>query len=48
APADMRVSYDNRYLYVSNFGGGTVQQYDIANPLEPRLVDEVALPHPNM
>lgn len=48
APADMRISYDNRYLYVSNFGGGSVQQYDIADPLQPKLVDEVEVPHPNM
>lgn len=48
APADMRVSYDNRFLYVSNFAGGSVQQYDVTNPLAPRLVDEIALPHPNM
>ncbi len=48
APADMRVSYDNRFLYVSNFGGGSVQQYDIGDPRDPRLVDEVRLAHPNM
>lgn len=48
APADMRVSYDNRFLYVSNFGGGSVQQYDVTDPLRPRLVDEIELPHPNM
>lgn len=48
APADLRISYDNRYLYLSNFGAGSVQQYDIADPLKPRLVDEVAVPHPNM
>jgi selenium-binding protein 1 len=48
APADMRISYDNRFLYVSNFGAGSVQQYDISDPLSPRLVDEVALAHPNM
>lgn len=48
APADMRISYDNRYLYVSNFAGGSVQQFDISDRLEPRLVDEIELPHPNM
>lgn len=48
APADLRISYDNRYLYVSNFGGNSLQQYDIGDPLHPRLVDEVELPHPNM
>jgi selenium-binding protein 1 len=47
-PADMRVSYDNRYLYVSLWGGGKVQQYDIADPKNPKLVSEVALPQPNM
>ncbi|MGQ0714852.1 MAG: selenium-binding protein SBP56-related protein [Gemmatimonadaceae bacterium] len=47
-PADMRVSYDNRYLYVSLWGGGKVQQYDIANPKSPKLVSEVAIPQPNM
>lgn len=47
-PADMRISYDNRYLYASLWGGGKVAQYDIENPLEPRLVSEVELPQPNM
>ena len=47
-PADMRVSYDNRHLYVSLWGGGKVQQYDIANPRSPTLVSEVAIPKPNM
>lgn len=44
----MRVSYDNRYLYVSLWGGGKVQQYDIANPKSPTLVSEVPIPQPNM
>jgi selenium-binding protein 1 len=47
-PADLRVSYDNRYLYVSLWGGGKVQQYDIADPMHPKLVSEVAIPQPNM
>jgi selenium-binding protein 1 len=47
-PADMRVSYDNRYLYVSLWGGGKVQQYDIRNPKSPTLVSEVSIPQPNM
>ena len=47
-PADMRISYDNRYLYVSLWGGGKVQQYDISNPKSPTLVSEVAIPQPNM
>jgi selenium-binding protein 1 len=48
SPVDMRISYDNRYLYVSLWGGGRVQQYDISDPLHPRLLDEVELPQPNM
>jgi selenium-binding protein 1 len=47
-PADMRVSYDNRYLYISLWGGGKVQQYDIADPRNPKLLGEVAIPQPNM
>jgi selenium-binding protein 1 len=47
-PADMRVSYDNRYLYVSLWGSGKVQQYDIANPKSPKLLSEVAIPQANM
>jgi selenium-binding protein 1 len=47
-PADMRVSYDNRYLYVSLWGGGKVQQYDISTPDRPVLKGEVAIPQPNM
>ncbi|MFQ5679205.1 MAG: selenium-binding protein SBP56-related protein [Gemmatimonadota bacterium] len=48
APADMRISYDNRFLYVSLWGAGRVQQYDVSNPLTPELVAEVELPQANM
>jgi selenium-binding protein 1 len=48
APADMRISYDNRYLYVSLWGGGKVQQYDISSPKSPKLLSEVEIPQPNM
>ena len=47
-PADMRISYDNRYLFVSLFGGGAVQQYDVADPLRPKLVSSVAIPQAQM
>jgi selenium-binding protein 1 len=47
-PADMRVSYDNRFLYVSLWGGGKVVQYDIADPKNPKVVSEVAVAQPNM
>ena len=47
-PADMRISYDNRFLYVSLFGGGALQQYDIADPANPKLVSSVAIPQAQM
>jgi len=47
-PADMRISYDNHYLFVSLFGGGAVQQYDIADPLHPTLVSSVVIPQAQM
>ncbi len=47
-PADMRISYDNRFLYISLRGGGKVVQYDIADPKTPTLVGEVAIPKPTM
>lgn len=47
-PVDMRVSYDNRYLYVSLWAGGKVVQYDITDPKAPQPVSEVSLPQPNM
>lgn len=48
APADMRISYDNKLLYISLFGGNAVHQYDVTDPLKPKLVSTVGLPHPNM
>ena len=47
-PADMRISYDNRFLFVSLFGGGAVQQYDIADPARPTLVSSVTIPQAQM
>jgi selenium-binding protein 1 len=47
-PADMRISYDNRFLFVSLFAGNAVNQYDIANPLQPKLVSTVAVPQAQM
>ncbi|MGH7481837.1 MAG: selenium-binding protein SBP56-related protein [Longimicrobiales bacterium] len=47
-PADMRVSYDNRYLYISLWGAGKVQQYDITDPMMPTLLDEIEIPQANM
>jgi selenium-binding protein 1 len=47
-PADMRISYDNKFLFVSLFGGGAVQQYDVADPMQPKLVSTVAIPQAQM
>ncbi|OLC07229.1 MAG: hypothetical protein AUH34_01690 [Gemmatimonadetes bacterium 13_1_40CM_70_12] len=48
ARADVRISYDNRLLYVSLFTGNAVQQYDVSDPLHPKFVSEVKLQEPNM
>ena len=47
-PADMRISYDNKFLFVSLFGAGAVQQYDISNPAKPTLVSTVQVPQAQM
>jgi hypothetical protein len=35
-------------MYVSNWFGDTVQQFDIADPFHPTLKAAVKVPHPNM
>ena len=47
-PADLLLSYDGRYMYVTNWFGDTVQQFDITDPFEPKLNATVSVPHPNM
>jgi selenium-binding protein 1 len=47
-PLDMLISHDDKYLYVSNWFGNTVQQFDIRNPFKPVLKSTVSVPHPNM
>ncbi|HJR93911.1 MAG TPA: selenium-binding protein SBP56-related protein [Gaiellaceae bacterium] len=47
-PPDMLLSNDSKYLYVSNWFGNTVQQFDITNPFRPVRKASVAVPHPNM
>lgn len=47
-PADQRISYDNKYLYVSLWGHGKVQQFDVSDPMNPVFVSEVEIPQPNM
>jgi methanethiol oxidase len=47
-PADMLLSYDHRYLYLTNWFGNTVQQFDIDDPFNPVLKATASVPHPNM
>lgn len=47
-PVDMLLSYDHRYLYVTNWFGNTVQQFDISDPFNPVLTATADVPHPNM
>jgi selenium-binding protein 1 len=47
-PPDLILSHDDRYLYVSNWFGNTVQQFDIGDPFDPVLKSTVSVPHPNM
>jgi methanethiol oxidase len=47
-PVDLRLSRDDRFMYVTLWAGGLVQQYDVSDPRSPRLVDEVEIPQPNM
>ena len=47
-PADMRISYDDKFLFVSLFGGNAVHQYDITTPLKPTLVSTVTVPQAQM
>jgi methanethiol oxidase len=47
-PADMILSYDHRFLYLTNWFGDTVQQFDVSDPFAPKLHSTVPVPHPNM
>ena len=51
---DINLSLDDRFLYVSCWGTGELRQYDVTDPLEPRLRGTVAIggivrrePHPS-
>lgn len=46
-PVDM-VLTEGLHLYVTNYFGDSLQKFDISDPFNPVLVDEVFLPHPNM
>jgi selenium-binding protein 1 len=47
-PVDMLLSYDYKFMYLTNWFGNTVQQFDISDPFRPVLKATVAVPHPNM
>lgn len=47
-PIDMLLSYDQRYLYVTNWFDNTVQRFDVTDPFNPVLNATVFVPHPNM
>jgi selenium-binding protein 1 len=47
-PVDMLLSYDHRYMYLSDWFGDAVQQFDITDPFKPVLKATVSVPHPNM
>lgn len=44
---DITISYDDRWLYTSDYAG-SVSQYDIADPRNPRLVAQVPIPFSGM
>jgi selenium-binding protein 1 len=45
-PVDMVLTHE--HLYITNYFGNSLQKFDISDPFEPVLVDQVFLPHPNM
>jgi methanethiol oxidase len=47
-PVDMLLSYDHKFMYLTNWFGNTVQQFDISDPFHPVLKATVPVPHPNM
>jgi len=40
---DINLSLDDRFLYVSCWGTGEFQQYDVSDPFHPKLVESVRL-----
>ena len=47
-PTDILLSKDDKYLYVSNWFGNNVMQYDITDPFDPLLIDAVDIPSSQM
>ena len=51
--SDIDLSMDDRFLYVACWGTGELRQYDVADPMEPKLAGSVRIggivrhaPHP--
>jgi selenium-binding protein 1 len=47
-PTDMLLTDDDKYIYVSNWMGNNVRQYNIEDPLKPVFVSEVEIPYAQM
>ena len=47
-PTDMLLSDDDKYMYLGNWVGGNVMQYNIEKPLRPRFVSKVDIPYAQM
>jgi selenium-binding protein 1 len=47
-PTDILLTDDDKYLYVSNWVGNNVRQYNIEDPLKPVMVSEVEIPYAQM
>ncbi len=48
-PADLRQSPDDKYLFVSNFGADTIQQFDVSDPDKVKLFSTATIgTQPNM
>ena len=40
---DIDLSMDDRFLYVSCWGTGDLQQYDVSDPFDPKLTGKVRI-----
>jgi|GEM_PF-32204 len=47
-PTDILLSEDDKFLYISNWVGNNVMQYDITDPFNPLYVDQVTIPSSQM
>ena len=47
-PTDMLLSSDDKYMYVANWMGNNVRQYNIEDPLKPVFVAQVEIPYAQM